>query len=71
MCSHLMATHEILENWSKKQRLVKNAVFPLLHVKSFFPSLMSNGLLYDLQFHITKNERIQILVKFHITSEKD
>ena len=50
-----MATHEILENWSKKQRLVKNAVFALLHMKSFFPSFMSYGLLYDLQFHITKN----------------
>lgn len=50
-----MATDEILENWSKKQRLVKNAVFALLHMKSFFPSFMSYGLLYDLQFHITKN----------------
>ena len=65
-----MATYEILENWSKKQRLVKNAVFPLPHTKSFFPSLTSNGLLCGLQFHITK-KRIQILVKFHITSEKD
>lgn len=54
---NLICTHEILENWSKKQRLVKNAVFPLLHMKSFFPSL--------------HKKRIQILVKFHLTSEKD